>query len=168
MTRPSIALAAACLACPSAACAAGTPDAVAIPWGEWLSAALSTAASALVPVAAAAVTAGVARVAPWATSLLTRQRIEAAIQAGVDYGQNAVAGAVRGKTVSLEVGPAVVAAGTRHVVATAPSRVLRRAGGVEGVASRIFRAMPLDAQGSADSVLKPALQLLKDDPPRRA
>ena len=50
MTRPSIALAAACLACPSVACAAGSPDAVAIPWGEWLSTALSTAASALVPV----------------------------------------------------------------------------------------------------------------------
>lgn len=168
MSRLSMILATACLACPSAAQAAGVPDAAAIPWGEWLSTALTAASSALVPVAAAAVTAGVARVAPWASSILTRQRIEAAIRAGVDYGQNAVAGAVRGRTVSAEAGPAVVAAGTRHVVATTPARVVRRAGGVEGVASQIFRAMPLDAQGSAESVLQPALRILKDDPPRRA
>lgn len=168
MSRPSIILATVCLACPSAAQAAGASAALAIPWGEGLSSALAAASSALVPVAAAAVTAAIARVAPWATSILTRERIEAAIRAGVDYGQNAVAGAVRGRAVSVEAGPAVVAAGTRHVVATAPAGVVRRAGGIEGVASRIFRAMPLDAQGSAESVLQPALRLLKDDPPHRA
>ena len=155
------------LLCAATSALAAAPDAATIPWGEWLTTAFSAASSALVPVAAAAVTAGIARTAPWASSILTRERVEAAIRAGVDYGQNAVAGAVRGRSVAVAVAPAVVAAGTRHVLATAPSHVVRGAGGAEGVAARIFRALPLDAQGSAETVLEPALRLLKADPPRR-
>lgn len=164
MTRIPLTLALLCAAGPALATAPGT---AALPWGDWFSAALSAASSALVPVAAAAVTAGIARTAPWASSILTRERVETAIRAGVDYGQNAVAGAVRGRSVGVAIAPAVVAAGTRHVLATAPSRVVRGAGGAEGVAARIFRALPLDAQGSAETVLEPALRLLKADPPRR-
>lgn len=164
MTRVPLTLA---LLCATEPALAGAPEAVVLPWGDWLSAALSAASSALVPVAAAAVTAGIARTAPWASSILTRERVEAAIRAGVDYGQNAVAGAVRGRSVSVALAPAVVASGTRHVLSTAPSRVVRGAGGAEGVAARIFRALPLDAQGSAETVLEPALRLLKADPPRR-
>lgn len=168
MTYAKTLLAILCVASPSAALAATSAEAVTLPWGEWLSTAFAAVSSALVPVAAAAVTAGIARTVPWAGAILTRQRIEAAIRAGVDYGQNAVAGAVRGRSVGVAVGPAVVAAGTKHVVATAPAHIVRRAGGVTGVATQIFRALPLDAQASAESVLEPALALLKADPPRRA
>lgn len=157
-----------CLAVPGAEAADGTGGALTIPWGEWVAAGLGTVSATLVPVAAAALAAGVARVAPWASSILTRQRIETAIRAGADYGQNAVAGAVRGKSVSVDLGAAVVAAGTKHVVETTPARVVRGAGGVEGIARQIFRSLPLDAQGSAETVLAPALRLLKEDPPRKA
>jgi hypothetical protein len=155
-----------CVASASPVLAGGT--AATIPWGQWLTAVLSTASSVLVPVAAAAVTAGVAKVAPWATSILTRQRIESAIRAGVDYGQNAVAGAVRGRSVSVDLGPAVVAAGTKHVVATNSSGVVRKAGGVEGVAARVFQALPLEEKASAETVLAPALKILQVERPRRA
>lgn len=148
--------------------AAGAPGAITLPWGEWLASALACASSALVPIAAATVTAGVARVAPWATAILTRQRIESAIRAGVDYGQNAVAGSVRGRSVSVDLGPAVVAAATKHVIATAPRRVVRQAGGVAGVATRIFGALPLDETASAETVLTPALRLLQADGLHRA
>lgn len=157
------ALAGIVLPLPALAAGAGT-----LPWGEWIVSALAPVTAALVPVAAAAVTAGVARVAPWATSILTRQRIESAIRAGVDYGQNAVAGAVRGRHVSADLGAAVVAAGTKHVVATSPARVVRKAGGVQGVATRIFRALPLEEQASAETVLTPALRLLQGENARRA
>ncbi|WP_051045087.1 hypothetical protein, partial [Methylobacterium sp. B1] len=105
---------------------------LAIPWGDWLVGLLQPVTAALVPLAAAAVTAGIARVAPWAASVLTRDRIEAAIRAGAEFGQNAVAGAARGRTVGVDVGAAVVAAGARHVLATAPAHVVRKAGGPEG------------------------------------
>ncbi|MGH1588184.1 hypothetical protein ACRBEV_07220 [Methylobacterium phyllosphaerae] len=130
---------------------------VTLPWGDWLVGLLQPVTAVLVPLAAAAVTAGIARVAPWAASLLTRDRVEAAIRAGAEFGQNAVAGAARGRTVNVDLGAAVVAAGTRHVLATAPAHVVRKAGGAEGVAARIFRALPLDPQASAASVLAPAL-----------
>ena len=141
--------------------------AVNVPWGDWLVALLQPASAVLVPLAAAAVTAGIARVAPWAASVLTRDRVEAAIRAGAAYGQNAVAGAAKGRTVSVDLGAAVVAAGARHVLATAPAHVVRRAGGAEGVAARIFRALPLDPQASAANVLAPALVQLHDRTARK-
>ncbi len=156
------------LAAASPALSAGAAGALALPWGEWIASALAPVTAALVPIAAAAVTAGVARVAPWATSILTRERIESAIRAGADYGQNAVAGAVRGRSVSVDLGAAVVAAGTKHVVATSPARVVRKAGGVEGVAARIFRALPLEEKASAETVLTPALRLLAAERTSRA
>ena len=168
LARASAVLSLLCLAFPAAAAAEGGGGGLTIPWGEWVASGLGAASSALVPVAAAALAAGVARVAPWASSILTRQRIETAIRAGADYGQNAVAGAVRGKSVSVDLGAAVVAAGTKHVVETTPARVVRGAGGVEGIARQIFRSLPLDAQGSAETVLAPALRLLKQDPPHKA
>ena len=158
-----LALAGAALLSAAFADGAAPANAVTIPWGDWLVAALQPAAAVLVPVAAAAVAAGVARVAPWAASVLTRERVEAAIRAGADYGQNAVAGAAKGRSVSVDLGPAVVAAGARHVLDTAPAQVVRTAGGPEGVATRIFRALPLDAQASAETVLAPALARLRAD-----
>ncbi|MDP4004168.1 hypothetical protein [Methylobacterium sp. NEAU K] len=146
---------------PALAGATAQTGGVAIPWGDWLVALLQPVSAVLVPLAAAAVTAGVARVAPWAASLLTRERIEAAIRAGAEYGQNAVAGAARGRTVSVDLGSAVVAAGARHVLATAPAHVVRKAGGAEGIATRIFRALPLDPQASVGNVLAPALAQLQ-------
>lgn len=165
MTRVSLILALLCTTGP--ALAAGMEPAAAFPWGEWLSSLFSTVTSALVPIAAAAVTAGIARAAPWAASILTRERVEAAIHAGVDYGQNAVSGAVRGHRVGVDVAPAVVAEGTKHVLATAPARVVRKAGGPAGVAARIFGALPLDERASKETVLEPALRLLETGLPRR-
>lgn len=138
----SLPLAAPAIASPSAS-AAG----LALPWGDWLAGLLQPVTAALVPLAAAAVTAGIARVAPWAASVLTRDRIEAAIRAGAEFGQNAVAGGHH--------------RGARHVLATAPAHVVRKAGGPAGVAARIFRTLPLDPEASAANVLAPALAQLR-------
>jgi hypothetical protein len=149
------------LAAATPALAAAPAGAAGLPWGDWLVGLLQPVSAVLVPLAAGAVTAGIARVAPWAASVLTRDRVEAAIRAGVEFGQNAVAGAARGRPVSVDLGSAVVAAGARHVLATAPAHVVRTAGGAEGIATRIFRALPLDPQASAATVLAPALEQLR-------
>lgn len=132
-----------------------------LPWGDWLVAVLQPVSAILVPLAAAAVTAGIAKYAPWAASVATKDRVEAAIQAGAAYGQNAVAGVAKGKTVTVNLGSAVVAAGAQHVIDEAPAKVIKAAGGVDGIATRIFRALPLEDQASAQNVLQPALELLK-------
>jgi hypothetical protein len=172
--RFRVGLALACAALPFAAlmspahAAAALPaTGVSLPWGDWLTGLLRPVSAVLVPLAAAAVTAGIAKVAPWAASVLTCDRVEAAIRAGAEFGQNAVAGAAKGRTVSVDLGSAVVAAGARHVLATAPAHVVRRAGGTEGVAARIFRALPLDPQASVANVLAPALVQLQDAPARK-
>ena len=162
-------LALACAAVPFTALVspAHAAASVTLPWGDWLTGLLQPASAVLVPLAAAAVTAGIARVAPWAASVLTRDRVEAAIRAGAEFGQNAVAGAARGRTVSVDLGSAVVAAGARHVLATAPAHVVRSAGGAEGVAARIFQTLPLDPQASAANVLAPALVELQAEARRK-
>ncbi|GJD33447.1 phage tail tip lysozyme [Methylobacterium aerolatum] len=171
MTRVFLALAALAVTIIAASASpvwAADAAAAQTPWGAWLTTALQAVEASLVPMAAAALTAAIAKVAPWAATLLSRQWIEGAIRAGIEYGLNAVAGAVRGRTLSADLGPAVVAAATQHVVATSPAAIVRKAGGVQGVAARIFQALPLEAAASAETVLKPALQLLDGDRPRRS
>lgn len=156
MTR--VFLAALTLACVcSPALAQQAAPHVDLPWGDWITAVLQPAAAILVPVAAAAVTAGVAKVSPWAALVLSRQRVQSAIQAGADYGINAVQGAVKGKTLTVPVGSAVIAEGVQHVVNTTPAKVVDKAGGAEGIAKMIFRSLPLDEHASLKTVLQPAL-----------
>lgn len=128
-----------------------------LPWGDWVVAVLQPASAILVPLAAGVVMAGVAKVSPWAALFLSRERVQSAIQAGADYGINATAGAVKGKTLSVPLGYKALAAGTQHVIDTTPARVLKKAGGVEGIAGMIFRSLPLDEHASVKTVLQPAL-----------
>lgn len=129
-----------------------------VPWGDWVVAVLQPASAVLVPVAAAALTAGLYRVAPWAALLLSRQRIEMMVQGGAAYGLNAVAGAVKGRALSVPLGSAVIAEGVQHVIDTSPRRAIRSAGGPAGIAGMIFRSLPLDEGASARAVLEPALR----------
>lgn len=155
------------LACLASSALADTAAATAtLPWGDWLVALLQPISAVLVPVAAAAITAGIAKVAPWAAAVLTRQRIEAAIQAGAAYGRNAVAGAAKGRTVRVDLGSAVIAAGVQHVIDEAP-QLIRAAGGVEGLARRIFRALDLEDGATAENTLAPAVARLKAANPGR-
>lgn len=150
------ALALVCAAAPAMA-AEVVRTSVDLPWGDWITAVLQPVSAVLVPLAAAAATAGIAKVSPWASLFLSRARVQSAIQAGADYGVNAVAGAVKGKTLTVPVGSAVIAAGVQHVVNTTPQRVLDKAGGAEGIASMIFRSLPLDEHASVATVLQPAI-----------
>ncbi len=156
----ALALACACLLSTAAFAAEVTKTSVDLPWGDWITAVLQPAAAVLVPLAAAAVTAGIAKISPWASLVLSRNRVQSAIQAGADFGINAVAGAAKGKTLSVPVGSAVVAEGAQWVVNTTPARVVKKAGGAEGIAGMIFRALPLDEHASVQTVLQPALNEL--------
>ncbi|TXN43576.1 hypothetical protein [Methylobacterium sp. WL7] len=154
-------LAALTLACTcSVALAAETvtaPTSAGLPWGDWLVAILQPVSAIVVPLAAGVVMAGVAKVSPWAALFLSRERVQSAIQAGADYGVNAVAGAVKGKTLTVPLGSEVVAKGTQWVVDTTPAKVVEKAGGAAGIAGMIFRSLPLDEHASVKTVLQPAL-----------
>lgn len=134
------------------------PTTASLPWGDWILAVLPAVSNVLVPIAAAAVTAGVYKVAPWASLLLSRQRVEMMIQGGAAYGMNAVEGVVKGKTLSVPLGSAVIAEGVQHIINTSPQRAIEKAGGVPGIAGMVFRSLPLDENSSAKAVLDPALR----------
>ena len=162
MTRmlPHAAMALACvLAWPALALAADTT--VTAPIGDLVATVLVPLAQALltlaVPVLAAVLGRAVLQVAPWAALFISQRRLELMVQAVTDYGLNAVAGATKGKTLTVDVGSAVIAAAVRYALAEVPPRVLAAAGGPEGVARLVFRALHLEEEASEASVLVPAL-----------
>ncbi|MBB2961192.1 hypothetical protein [Methylobacterium sp. R2-1] len=164
MTRVLLlaALALACAASPALAAEVATvgDKPVLIPWGDWLVAlAVSLREpilTILLPIIAAYIIQAIRKVYPWAALFLTQKRVEMMLEAGVGYGLNAVNGAAKGKTLSVNVAVPVIAKGTQYLVDTAPSAVIKAAGGADGIAARIFRKLDLDDHASEQAVLVPA------------
>ena len=134
--------------------------AVILPWGDWLVAlAVSLREpilTVLLPIIAAYIIQAIRKVYPWAALFLTQRRVEMMLEAGVGFGLNAVQGAAKGKTLSVNVAVPVIAKGTQYVIDTAPPAVIKAAGGADGIAARIFRKLDLDDHASEATVLVPA------------
>lgn len=164
MTRVLLlaALALACVASPAMAAEVATvgDKPVLIPWGDWLVAlAVSLREpilTILLPIIAAYIIQAIRKVYPWAALFLSQRRVEMMLEAGVGYGLNAVNGAAKGKTLSVNVAVPVIAKGTQYVIDTAPPAVIKAAGGADGIAARIFRKLDLDDGASEADVLVPA------------
>lgn len=134
--------------------------AVILPWGDWLVAlAVSLREpilTILLPIIAAYIIQAIRKVYPWAALFLSQRRVEMMLEAGVGFGLNAVNGAAKGKTLSVNVAVPVIAKGTQYVIDTAPPAVIEAAGGADGIAARIFRKLDLDDHASEAAVLVPA------------
>lgn len=134
--------------------------AVILPWGDWLVAlAVSLREpilTILIPIIAGYAIQAIRKVYPWAALFLSQRRVEMMLEAAVGYGLNAVNGAAKGKTLSVNVAVPVIAKGTQYVIDTAPPAVIKAAGGADGIAARIFRKLDLDDGASEQSVLVPA------------
>lgn len=162
MTRmlPHAALALACvLAWPALALSADTT--VTAPIGDMVATVLVPVAHALLalalPLLAGLLGRALLQVAPWASLFITQRRLEQMVQAVTDYGLNAVAGAAKGQVLKVNVGSAVIAAGVEYALANVPARVIKAAGGPEGIARLIFRALHLEAEASEANTLMPAI-----------
>lgn len=164
MTRMLLlaALALACVASPALAAEVATvgDKAVIVPWGDWLVAlAVSLREpilTILIPIIAGYAIQAIRKVYPWAALFLSQRRVEMMLEAAVGYGLNAVSGAAKGKTISVNVAVPVIAKGTQYVIDTAPPAVIKAAGGADGIAARIFRKLDLDDGASEAAVLVPA------------
>lgn len=134
--------------------------AVVLPWGDWLVAlAVSLREpilTILIPIIAGYAIQAIRKVYPWAALFLSQRRVEMMLEAAVGYGLNAVTGAAKGKTLSVNVAVPVIAKGTQYVIDTAPPAVIKAAGGADGIAARIFRKLDLDDGASEATVLVPA------------
>ena len=164
MTRVLLlaALALACVASPAFAAELGTigDKAVILPWGDWVVAlAVSLREpilTILIPLVGGYIIQAIRKNYPMAALLLTQKRVEMMLEAGVGFGLNAVNGAAKGKTLSVNVAVPVIAKGTQYVIDTAPPAVIKAAGGADGIAARIFRKLDLDDHASEATVLVPA------------
>ncbi|MCP1535487.1 hypothetical protein [Methylorubrum extorquens] len=140
--------------------------AVILPWGDWLDAlAVSLREpilTILLPIIAAYIIQAIRKVYPWAALFLSQRRVEMMLEAAVDFGLNAVNGAAKGKTLSVNVAVPVIAKGTQYVIDTAPPAVIKAAGGADGIAARIFRKLDLDDHASEAAMLVPAQEQVAD------
>ena len=134
--------------------------AVVLPWGDWLVAILQLARDILVPILTVMIMSALYKIAPWAQSYLTNARVESMVQHVTAYGINAVGGAVRGKTIEVDVGAKVIASAVQRAVDAAPATVVAAAGGPQGVAKRVFRSLDLAPEANLANTLAPVLARL--------
>lgn len=172
MNRILAALALACVCSPAMALDAVEKGdkLVIVPWGDWLVAIAQTAVQVmlpiLLPIIAAYIIQAIRKVHPWAAMLLTQKRVEMMLQAGADYGVNAVKGAAKGQKLSFPVANRVIRVGTQYLIDTAPRAAIEAAGGAEGIAQRIFRKIDLDDTADEENTLLPAVEWLNQNVPR--
>ncbi|WP_336487286.1 hypothetical protein [Methylobacterium nigriterrae] len=162
LARLAAAVAVGLLAPAGALAAAPDPGAVQLPWGDALAALAQGASAALVPLAAAGATAALARVAGPLRFLVTTSLVERLVRNVGDYGLNAVSGAVKGRTLTVPLGSAVIAAAVQRAADQAPGWLLKEAVGLDGLAEKVFRSLPLEAAADAGNTLRPALRAARD------
>lgn len=145
----------ACLLLPGTALAADA--AVILPWGDWLVALAQTLQAVLTPMLIALVTGLIARFAPLLSYVVSRGVVEGMVARVTDYALNAVAGAAKGRVLTVPVGSAVIAAAVQRAADQVPGFVIRAAGGLPGLAERVFRRLDLEEGATAANTLAPAL-----------
>ncbi|AWN35029.1 hypothetical protein [Methylobacterium radiodurans] len=164
----TLTLAATALACLLPARTALAADAaVILPWGDWLVALAQTLQAVLTPMLIGLVTGLIARLAPLLSYVVTRGMVEGMVARITDYALNAVAGAAKGRVLSVPVGSAVIAAAVQRAADEVPGFVIRAAGGLPGLAERVFRRLDLEADATAANTLAPALDAVGRRPRAR-
>jgi len=140
-------------ACAPAHAEAGA--ALVVQWGDAVVAGAQGLTALLLPLVVTAVTAAVARVAGPLRILITATLVERLVRNATDYALNAVAGAVRGRTLTVPMGSTVIARAVQRAVEQAPGWLVQAAGGREGLAEKVFRTLPLEERADAANTLDP-------------
>jgi hypothetical protein len=104
---PTIAMGVVVLTALTSPCAAEAAT-VALPWGDAAASAVQALGNVLVPLAATAAMTALARLTGPLRVLVTTTLVERLVRNVGDYAVNAVAGAVRGRTLTVPVGSRVI------------------------------------------------------------
>ncbi|MGX5773560.1 hypothetical protein [Methylorubrum zatmanii] len=140
---------------------------VVLPWGDALSVLAQGGTALVTPVLAAAFAAMLARIGGPLRLLVTDALVERLVRNATDYALNAVSGAVRGRTLTVSIGSAVIARAVQRALDQAPAWLIRAAGGGEGLAGKVFRGLPLEEAATAGNTLEPALEKIVGRDPTR-
>lgn len=117
-------------------------------WGDILSKGAATIASLVVAGLALAARQLPAQFA----AVFANSRVQLLVDNAVNYGINAVAEAVKGKTLSVDVGNQVLAQALQYAVDNAPGYLLSWAGGKMGLANKILAKLDLPPEADASAV----------------
>lgn len=139
---------------------AAPSSALSIPWGTWVIELAHIASAVLVPLAVTYFGLLLRRASPFLSAFVTNALIDRMINLAVDFALNAIEGVAKGRTVSVAVAPAVIALGAQRAVDSTLPWIVRRAGGVNGIAERVFRHLNLDPAADASNTLAPALDAI--------
>ncbi len=130
---------------------------VVVQWGDAVVSGAQAATTVLLPLAVTAAGAAAARIAGPLRFLVTTTLVERLVRNASDYALNAVAGAVRGRSLTIPLGSAVIARAVQRALDQAPAWLIDAAGGPTGLAEKIFRGLTLEEAANAGNTLTPAL-----------
>lgn len=128
---------------PAAAMAADTTT-VAVPIGDWLQQAVPIVAG----LSATWVMWLLSRLPAQWLALAKTARFDQLLVNAIGYGLNAVAGAEKGKVLSVDLGNKVVAAALQYAIDNGSEAVIKWAGGRDVVAQKIIARLPLDSDAA--------------------
>lgn len=171
MIRILVALAIACVSLPAmAAGEVGTvgDTAVIVPWGSYLVAIVEPLKEVLVTILVGVVMALVARLGPLATMVISEALVESTMRKWLDYGLAATEGAMKGKSVSFDIGSKVIAktinrAQDRAAVNGVSRWVLNKAGGPRELAQKVIRMLPIEEGVRGDIMARQGLVVASDE-----
>jgi hypothetical protein len=115
-------------------------ETVSIPYGAWI----ETSAGAVATFILAVIGWLMRKLPASVVDILKTMKAEQLLAKAVDYGINAVAGATKGKTLTVNVGNAVVANAVQYAVDNAPGWLVKWLGGPEAIAAKIIARLNLE------------------------
>lgn len=113
----------------TASAALAQTTAVQVPVGNWTVATLAFIRDSIPAIVAGVVAWGFRFLPEQIVAILKGMRVEQIISRGIDYGINAVVGAVRGKTLSVDVANEVIAEALQYILDRIPGALLSWIGG---------------------------------------
>lgn len=112
---------------------------VTIPWGDWIASAAAHSAEILVMVGLWMLR----RLPGQLVAVLQMVRADQLLERAVDYGINAVAGAARGRSLTVDVGSEVAAQAIRYAIDNGPRWLIDWMGGEVGIRQKVIARLEL-------------------------
>jgi hypothetical protein len=128
--------------------AAPSPTAVEVHWGDRLLQLVQWLASVLIPIAVA----GLGFVRGPIGMVLRAYLTEKKMAELVGYGLNAVAGAAKGKVLTVDVGSQVLAVVAQRALDDSPRYILKLLGGEEGIRAKALAMLHLEPDASTETL----------------
>lgn len=125
---------------------------VVVPVGTWLDQVLAAVNSSLAIIITALVAWAFRALPKTVVDVLRTLQVEQLLTRAAEYGINATRGAVKGKTLNVDVGNEAVAKALQYAINNGPGWLINWMGGIEGIRDKLIARIPLDADVDAEDI----------------